>query len=433
MTRAVRFGRAGALAVAAALCLLLATSPARAQSQCVGDCDGDGMVAINELILGVNIALGLQPVSACPAFENAQGQVDIAQLIKGVNNALNGCPATPTPGEGTPTDTPTLPVIDTPTATGTPVDTPTPTPTGMVDTGFTQVCQFIPSVESPPEASKLQLFLAALGGTPLQFGLSGSAEIDCGAPQADGSRECSCNIQQIDPIGIPSIGTVCITKSQQACAPGKLACNGGDPLGITLNANGNIGACTGNTDCTAQCDTFCAAQGLGVQATSGCTGFCSAGAMGSCNLDADCLVEPNAGACNGPDPVGAHAGICQCQCVDGAAGAAARPGELQCNLASNLVVETAAPCGDGDVTINVGSTCVALTTATASTLITNANFSSVMVPTTGALSNTGQVVTCDALRNSADGMNIRGVVDFFGSALGDLVSGLFTNCGPPQQ
>jgi hypothetical protein len=58
---------------------------------CTGDCDDNGMVAINELILGVNIALGSLPVSACPAFENAQGMVDIAQLIKGVNNALGGC------------------------------------------------------------------------------------------------------------------------------------------------------------------------------------------------------------------------------------------------------------------------------------------------------------------------------------------------------
>ena len=60
---------------------------------CTGDCDGNGMVAINELILGVNIVLGVQPVDACPAFANSQGMVDIAQLIKGVNNALNGCSA----------------------------------------------------------------------------------------------------------------------------------------------------------------------------------------------------------------------------------------------------------------------------------------------------------------------------------------------------
>jgi hypothetical protein len=58
---------------------------------CTGDCNGSGMVAINELILGVNIALGVQPVNACFAFANSEGLVDIAQLIKGVNNALNGC------------------------------------------------------------------------------------------------------------------------------------------------------------------------------------------------------------------------------------------------------------------------------------------------------------------------------------------------------
>jgi hypothetical protein len=58
---------------------------------CVGDCDGNGMVAINELTLGVNIVLDLQPVDACPAFANAGGMVDIAQLVGGVTNALNGC------------------------------------------------------------------------------------------------------------------------------------------------------------------------------------------------------------------------------------------------------------------------------------------------------------------------------------------------------
>jgi hypothetical protein len=48
-------------------------------------------VSISDLITGVNIALGNQPTSDCPAFENAQGKVDIAQLVKGVSNALNGC------------------------------------------------------------------------------------------------------------------------------------------------------------------------------------------------------------------------------------------------------------------------------------------------------------------------------------------------------
>ncbi len=60
-------------------------------TRCTGDCDGNGMVGINELISGVNIALDNQPVSACPAFESPQGKVDIVQLLKGVNHALNGC------------------------------------------------------------------------------------------------------------------------------------------------------------------------------------------------------------------------------------------------------------------------------------------------------------------------------------------------------
>jgi len=75
---------------ALALLGLVATSSARAE--CVGDCGGIDMVTIANLIVGVNIALGSLPASACPAFQNAEGMVDIAQLIKGVNNALNGCP-----------------------------------------------------------------------------------------------------------------------------------------------------------------------------------------------------------------------------------------------------------------------------------------------------------------------------------------------------
>jgi hypothetical protein len=51
------------------------------------------MVAINELVLGVNMALGLQPVTAWPALQNAQAMVDIAQLVTGVRNALDGCGA----------------------------------------------------------------------------------------------------------------------------------------------------------------------------------------------------------------------------------------------------------------------------------------------------------------------------------------------------
>ena len=63
-----------------------------APPSCTGDCNGDGMVLVSELISGVNIALGNQPVSVCPAFDaSGNGQVEINELIAAVSNAQTGC------------------------------------------------------------------------------------------------------------------------------------------------------------------------------------------------------------------------------------------------------------------------------------------------------------------------------------------------------
>lgn len=62
-------------------------------SACPGDCNGDGQVTIDELVKGVNIALGQQLLAACPAFDRGgDGQVTIDDLIAAVNAALTGCP-----------------------------------------------------------------------------------------------------------------------------------------------------------------------------------------------------------------------------------------------------------------------------------------------------------------------------------------------------
>jgi cysteine-rich repeat protein len=80
------------LAVAGAA--LLWSSVSSAQT-CVGDCNGDNSVAINELIIGVNIALGTSAVSACPSFDtNGDNMVAINELIAAVNAALGGCGGT---------------------------------------------------------------------------------------------------------------------------------------------------------------------------------------------------------------------------------------------------------------------------------------------------------------------------------------------------
>ncbi len=91
--------------------------------ECTGDCDGGGVVTIDELIKGVNIALGNTPLGECAVFDrNTGGQVTIDELIGGVNNAIAGC-AVPTPR---PTSTPTR---TQPTASVTPTRTRTLTPT----------------------------------------------------------------------------------------------------------------------------------------------------------------------------------------------------------------------------------------------------------------------------------------------------------------
>ncbi len=56
----------------------------------VGDCNRNGVVAINELIVGVKIALGNAPVDECVPFDRvADGRVSVNELVRGVRNALN--------------------------------------------------------------------------------------------------------------------------------------------------------------------------------------------------------------------------------------------------------------------------------------------------------------------------------------------------------
>jgi hypothetical protein len=57
---------------------------------CAGDCDGDGQVSINEVILGVGMGLGGS--AACPAMDgDSNGTISIDELVRAVNAALGGC------------------------------------------------------------------------------------------------------------------------------------------------------------------------------------------------------------------------------------------------------------------------------------------------------------------------------------------------------
>jgi cysteine-rich repeat protein len=80
-----------------AVTLIMLTAPWAAHAQCVGDCNDDGQVAINELIVGVNIALGASAVTSCPSFDtNSDESVAINELISAVNIALGSSCEGPT-------------------------------------------------------------------------------------------------------------------------------------------------------------------------------------------------------------------------------------------------------------------------------------------------------------------------------------------------
>jgi hypothetical protein len=61
-------------------------------SACGGDCDNGGTVTVDEIIRGVNIALGTADPEDCPAFDlDFSDSVTVDEIVTAVNHALNGC------------------------------------------------------------------------------------------------------------------------------------------------------------------------------------------------------------------------------------------------------------------------------------------------------------------------------------------------------
>lgn len=59
---------------------------------CIGDCDGNGLVSVAELIRGINIALGIAVLADCRSFDSdGDGSVDVAELVAAVSDSLTEC------------------------------------------------------------------------------------------------------------------------------------------------------------------------------------------------------------------------------------------------------------------------------------------------------------------------------------------------------
>jgi len=61
---------------------------------CVGDCDNDGSVTVDDILLGVRIALGNAATTACPALDvDSSATVTVDEILAAVANALDDCSA----------------------------------------------------------------------------------------------------------------------------------------------------------------------------------------------------------------------------------------------------------------------------------------------------------------------------------------------------
>lgn len=59
---------------------------------CVGDCNGDRKVTVDEIVLGVNLVVGTAALSSCGVFDaDGKAEVTIDDLVHGIRLLLAGC------------------------------------------------------------------------------------------------------------------------------------------------------------------------------------------------------------------------------------------------------------------------------------------------------------------------------------------------------
>ena len=282
-------------------------APTGTVSFCVGDCEGNGMVAINELVLGVNIALGSAPIGDCPAFDcQNNGTVPVNCLVQAVNNALDGCPA---------------------------VATPTRTPGGALG---------VRRFSFDPEQSE---FVAVIGPNfPFATtGFEGFLEMTAGSINGGLAFIDLTDASDYLAINIPVGGTAVCLKILRDQLPlknaGIISCNGGIPMGIAVTQDHNlgvVGACSGGRSAGAACtgDTDCP------------EGVCySAALCAAAGGTVEGPTRPHPNTCNG-----AFVGVPDTEVSGPGTVVLAPVPNLLTGIPVELTVETSTPCGDEGIT-----------------------------------------------------------------------------------
>src|SRR6187401_3293867 len=89
--RSIGRGRLGMRLLGFLTAAVLLAAPAA--FACTGDCDGDDAVSVDELMKGVNVALGMDSTDLCPFFDrNSDDAVTVDEVLAGVSADLAGCP-----------------------------------------------------------------------------------------------------------------------------------------------------------------------------------------------------------------------------------------------------------------------------------------------------------------------------------------------------
>ena len=325
--------------------LWLGTKPAwAAPGPCAGDCNGDGVVAINEIILGINALLsGSPPPPECQLDTNGDDAVGVAELVTAIGHLLTACPL----------------------------------PTGALGTRHFSL---------DPETS---LLVSVISNTPFpQVGFTGFLELTAGEPDpitgialvdvTDASEFISVDIP------LPGAPSICVRPVRDLFPienAGAVFCNGGVPVGFSLSQDHNIGVVD---TCTAP-----VAKGAGMRLEEGMP--CDADeecASGQCFTEADCLAATSGdpfeipSRVEGPDD--SHPGVCNGPTVaaplpeDSGLGAVFIGTDPVTGLTQGLPVEIltelALPCGDEPDAPGAGAIVpLTLTTATAAGQVVDFN------------------------------------------------------------
>lgn len=271
------------LSPVALLATLFLSSPVMAQTACVGDCNGDGAVTVDEVITMVNIALGVATIDACTAGDaDSSGSITVDEIVTGVTNALEGCPGDPLP---TPTPTPTQELTPEPTATATPT----------IPEGSMGRRRFIIN----PQQSSIIAVLGPGFEIPIgsfrgqKNGVIGDAYFDMEADEPDENGLALIHITDSSDYIVAQAAianlTICLQPLVPVVAAGAIQCNGGLDYSIETSVDriaGQVGV-DGFTveDCDAIGGTI-----------EGPNQVCGEGRVGiECFVNSECDTAPSAG------------------------------------------------------------------------------------------------------------------------------------------